>query len=102
MGRPTHCLAIQTSNVAQPLPAWLRPIPSSSPCWPTPLPITTTGCRVQAEALLAEWPRAEVRVPSPWLPCLRVQTQAVAVLLGSQQGCGGGREASWVLGPPLL
>lgn len=71
-----------------PDPASLQapPTPSPSPparprpTWP-PAPITLAGSRVWTEALLAEWHSAEVWVPGPRPPRLRVQTEAVAVLL---------------------
>lgn len=67
-----------------------------------PLPIALAGSRVWTEALLAEWHSAEVWVPGPRPPCLRVQTEAVAVLLRSQHGGRGWGEASWIPGPVLL
>lgn len=96
-----NCLATEM-NMAQPCLARPPLPPGPSTCWHMPLPITEAGARVWAEAVLAERQGAEVWVPSPGPPCLRVQTEAVAVLLRSQQGGRDWGEVDWVQGPPLL
>lgn len=104
VSRSANYPGTEMNNTAQPLlartPSTL--IPGPLPCWPRPLPITVAGLRVRAEALLAEWCSAEVWVPGPWPPCLRVQAEAMAVLLRGQHRGRGRGEAGWVLGPALL